>query len=135
MKSVPAHTPVMTASDPEPRVRRAADVSYEPVELAEGLLKGVLLGDEQATPTFDMRRFVLEPGARVPRHTNEVEHEQFVVEGEYEVGIGEETYTVGPGDSLLIPAGVEHWYRNESDREGSFLCVVPKAADRITVVE
>ncbi|MFB6251949.1 MAG: cupin domain-containing protein [Halobellus sp.] len=125
----------MTDSAPEPRVRRAAEVTYESVELAEGLQKGVLLSDEQETPNFDMRRFVLEPGARVPRHTNEVEHEQFVVDGEYEVGIGDETYTVASGDSVLIPAGVEHWYCNDSDREGSFLCVVPQTVDHITVVE
>jgi quercetin dioxygenase-like cupin family protein len=125
----------MTQSEPTPHVRRAADVEYEPVELAEGLQKGVLLGEDQRTPNFDMRRFVLEPGARVPRHTNEVEHEQFVVEGDYVVGIGEETHTVSAGDSLLVPAGVEHWYRNDADVQGSFLCVVPKGDDRITIHE
>jgi quercetin dioxygenase-like cupin family protein len=125
----------MAETDSTPRIRRAAEIAYESVELAEGLQKGVLLGDEQGTPNFNMRRFVLEPGARVPRHTNEVEHEQFVVEGEYEVGIGEETHTVSAGDSLLIPAGVEHWYRNDSDEAGSFLCVVPKDDDQITIRE
>jgi quercetin dioxygenase-like cupin family protein len=125
----------MTGSDPLPHLRRAADVEYEPVDLAEGLRKGVLLGDDQGTPNFDMRRFVLEPGARVPQHTNEVEHEQFVVEGDYVVGIGGETHTVSAGDSLLIPAGVDHWYRNDTDTRGSFLCVVPKADDRIEVHE
>jgi quercetin dioxygenase-like cupin family protein len=125
----------MTDSDPTPHLRRTADIEYEPVELAEGLRKGVLLGDDQGTPNFDMRRFVLEPGARVPRHTNEVEHEQFVVEGDYVVGIGGETHTVSAGDSLLVPAGVEHWYRNDTDTEGSFLCVVPKADDRIEIHE
>lgn len=82
-----------------------------------------------------MRRFVLDPGARVPRHTNEVEHEQYVIEGEYVVGIGDDSHTVSAGDSLLIPAGVEHWYHNESDDRGSFLCLVPKADDQITVIE
>ena len=125
----------MTRSEPTPHLRRVADVEYDPVELAEGLEKGVLLGDDQRTPNFDMRRFVLAPGARVPRHTNEVEHEQFVLDGDYTVGIGEETHTVATGDSLLIPAGVEHWYRNDADTEGAFLCVVPKADDRITIRE
>jgi len=125
----------MTESDPTPRRRRAADIEYEAVELADGLRKGSLLGDDQQTPHFDMRRFVLEPGARVPRHTNEVEHEQFVLEGDYVVGIGDETHTVSAGDALLIPAGVEHWYRNDTDTEGSFLCVVPKGTDQITIHE
>jgi quercetin dioxygenase-like cupin family protein len=125
----------MSGADPTPHLHRAADVEYESVELADGLRKGVLLGDDQATPNFDMRRFVLEPGARVPRHTNEVEHEQYVLEGDYVVGIGEETHAVSAGDSLLIPAGVVHWYRNDSDTQGSFLCVVPKGDDQITIHE
>jgi quercetin dioxygenase-like cupin family protein len=125
----------MTGSEPTPHLRRAADIEYEPVELADGLRKGVLLADDQGTPNFDMRRFVLEPGASVPRHTNEVEHEQFVLEGEYTVGIGEETHTVSAGDSLLIPAGVDHWYRNDTDTQGSFLCVVPKDDDQVTIRE
>ncbi|QCC49356.1 cupin domain-containing protein [Halobellus limi] len=125
----------MTATNPTPTIRRASEITYDTVELAEGLQKGVLLGDEDGTPNFNMRRFILEPGARVPRHTNEVEHEQFVIEGEYQIGIDEEIHTVSAGDSLLIPAGVEHWYRNDSDDRGSFLCVVPKGADQITIRE
>jgi len=125
----------MTTTDVTPIIRRASEVTYDPVELAEGLQKGVVLGDEHGTPNFNLRRFILDPGAHVPRHTNEVEHEQFVIEGEYQVGIGGETHTVSAGDSLLIPAGVEHWYRNDSDDRGSFLCVVPKADDQITVTE
>ncbi|MFD1600344.1 cupin domain-containing protein [Halobellus rarus] len=125
----------MTTTDSTPVLRRASEIAYDTVELAEGLQKGVLLGDEDGTPNFNMRRFILQPGARVPRHTNEVEHEQFVIEGTYQVGIGEETHTVSAGDALLIPAGVEHWYRNDSDDRGSFLCVVPKGDDEITVRE
>jgi len=125
----------MTDTHPAPQLRRAEDIEYETVELADGLKKGILLGDEHGTPNFNMRRFVLEPGARVPHHTNEVEHEQYVVEGEYLVGIDDDTYSVSAGDSLLIPAGVEHWYHNDSDEQGSFLCLVPKAADDITLLE
>ena len=125
----------MAPTDSSAHIRRAADVTYDTVELADGLRKGVLLGEDHGTPNFDMRRFVLEPGAHVPKHTNEVEHEQFVVEGEYRVGIDGETHTVSAGDSLLIPAGAAHWYRNDSDDRGSFICVVPKGDDQISVRE
>jgi quercetin dioxygenase-like cupin family protein len=82
-----------------------------------------------------MRRFELEPGAEVPRHTNAVEHEQYVLAGEYVVGIGDEERVVSPGDALLIPAGVEHWYRNEGGEPGAFLCAVPNGDDAIELVE
>ncbi|SEO56194.1 Cupin domain protein [Halogranum amylolyticum] len=125
----------MSDSTPHPVVKRASDVEYETVDAAEGMQKGVLIDDSDGAPQFAIRRFTLAPGASVPKHTNEVEHEQYVLAGEYTVGIGEEEYTVAAGDSLLIPAGTVHWYRNESELEGAFLCAVPNGDDSIDLVE
>jgi quercetin dioxygenase-like cupin family protein len=121
--------------EPNPTIKRAEDVSYESVGAAEGMSKGVLLDESDGAPNFAIRRFVLDPGASVPKHTNDVEHEQYVLSGEYTVGIDGEEHTVSAGDSLLIPAGVVHWYRNESDEEGSFLCAVPNGDDSIELLE
>ena len=123
------------AVGPKPVVKRGDDVRYESVDAAEGLSKGVLLDESDGAPNFAMRRFELAPGAEVPRHTNAVEHEQYVLAGEYVVGIGDEEHTVSPGDALLIPAGVEHWYRNAGDEPGAFVCVVPNGDDAIELVE
>jgi len=122
-------------TDPEPVIKRAGEIDYEPVDAAEGLHKGVLIDAADGAPNFAIRRFTLAPGAEVPRHTNAVEHEQYVLAGEYVVGIGDEEYTVAAGDSLLIPAGAVHWYRNERDVEGAFLCAVPNGDDAIELVE
>ncbi|WP_117593369.1 cupin domain-containing protein [Haloprofundus halophilus] len=116
-------------------VKRESEVEYESVGAAEGMKKGVLLSDADGAPHFAIRRFSLDPGASVPKHTNEVEHEQYVLDGEYTVGVGGEEYEVSAGDSLLIPAGVVHWYRNESDEPGAFLCAVPNGDDSIELVE
>ncbi|ELZ44217.1 cupin [Halorubrum coriense DSM 10284] len=121
--------------DPESVVKRGGEITYEPVEAAEGLSKGVLLDESDGAPNFAMRRFELAPGAAVPRHTNAVEHEQYVLAGEYVVGIGDEEHAVSAGDALLIPAGVEHWYRNERDEPGAFICAVPNGDDAIELVE
>jgi len=133
-----------------PLVRRAGDVEADPVDAAEGLSKAVLIGEEHGAPNLAIRRFTLAPGAEVPKHTNETEHEQYVLAGEYVVGIeseasetsrkdGEavdgEEYEVSAGDALHIPAGAVHWYRNEGDVEGSFLCAVPTGDDSIDLVE
>ena len=125
----------MTDQQPRPLIRRAEEVEYESVSAAEGLSKGVLVGEGDGAPNLAIRRFVLEPGAEVPEHTNEVEHEQYVLEGEYVVGIDEQEYTVAAGDSLLIPAGTVHWYRNEGDEQGAFICAVPTGDDDIELVE
>jgi quercetin dioxygenase-like cupin family protein len=116
-------------------LKRAAEIDYESVDAADGLSKGVLLDESDGAPHFALRRFELAPKSEVPPHTNEVEHEQYVLEGEYVVGIGDEEFTVSAGDSLLIPAGVVHWYRNESDDAGAFLCAVPNGDDAIELIE
>ena len=122
-------------SDPEPTIRRRDEIEYESVDAADGLSKGVLIADDHGAPNFAIRRFTLEPGAAVPKHTNAVEHEQYVLAGEYVVGIDDAEYTVESGDSLLIPAGTVHWYHNEGDVEGAFICAVPNGDDEIELVE
>ncbi len=116
-------------------IRRGADIEYEDLEAAEGLCKGVLIGEDEGAPNFAIRRFELNPGSQVPKHTNEVEHGQYVLSGSYVVGIDDEEFEVSPGDSLFIPAGTVHWYRNEDDSTGSFICVVPTGDDEIHLVE
>jgi len=118
-----------------PVVKHSDEVKTEPVDAAEGLRKAVLIDESDGAPNFAMRRFELAAGTEVPRHTNAVEHEQYVLAGEYVVGVGEEEHTVRPGDTLLIPAGVEHWYRNEGEESGAFICVVPNGDDAIELVE
>lgn len=121
--------------EPGPLVRRGTDIEYESVDAAAGLRKGVLISEDHGAPNLAIRRFELAPGAKVPKHTNEIEHEQYVLEGKYVVGIGDEEYIVEAGDSLFIPAGVVHWYRNEGKQEGAFICAVPTGDDEIRLAE
>jgi quercetin dioxygenase-like cupin family protein len=125
----------MSEHSPTPVIKRSEDVEYESVDAADGLSKGALLSEADGTPHFAMRRFTIDPGAAVPKHTNAVEHEQYVLAGEYVVGIDGEEHTVSAGDSLLIPAGVVHWYRNEGDEVGAFICAVPNGDDTIELVD
>ncbi|SDZ90290.1 Cupin domain-containing protein [Haloplanus vescus] len=125
----------MSEQSPTPVVKSADQIEYAPVDAADGLSKGVLLDESDGAPTFAMRRFTLDPGAEVPKHTNAVEHQQYVLEGEYVVGVDDEEHVVSAGDSLLIPAGVVHWYRNESDQQGAFICAVPNGDDTIELAD
>lgn len=120
---------------PEPVVKRPAAIDSEPVPAADGLTKAVLIDESDGASTAAMRRFKLAAGTAVPRHTNTVEHEQYVLAGEYTVGIGADEHLVSAGDAVFIPAGVEHWYRNDSDEPGAFICVVPNGDDEIKLAE
>lgn len=115
-------------------VRRAGSVEAQPVRAGTGAEMQVLIGPDEA-PNFAMRRFRMQPGGGMPRHTNEVEHEQYVLGGRARVGIGEEVHEVSRDDVLFIPAGVPHWYSVEGDEPFEFLCLVPNRPDTIVIRE
>lgn len=123
----------MVETDSPLRLRRSDEIEYEAVEAATDLEKGVLINEEHGAKDVAIRRFTLAAGGEVPEHTNEVEHAQYVLEGEYTVGVDDSEYTVSAGDSLHIPAGTVHWYRNDSDSPGAFICAVPTGDDEISL--
>jgi len=115
-------------------VRAADSVPFEAVSAGSGTRRQILI-DADEGPNFALRRFVMEPGGGMPRHTNEVEHEQYVLRGRATIGIGDEEIRVGPDDVVFIPAGVPHWYRAEGDEPFEFLCAVPNQPDRIEILQ
>lgn len=119
---------------PKAIVQRADDVLREAVPTGTGISKQILIGPDIA-PNFALRRFVIEPGGSMPRHTNQVEHEQYVRRGRAKVGIGDTVYEVKSGDVVFIPQGLPHWYQTEGDEAFEFLCAVPNLPDRTTVLD
>jgi len=92
----------------------------------------VLIAPE-AAPNFAMRCFTIEAGGGMPKHTNTVEHEQYVLEGSAEVGIDDDIHIVKTGDVVFIPAGHPHWYKALGDTSFKFLCLVPNEQDTIAL--
>lgn len=115
-------------------VKRAQEVPAEEVSAGESTVRQVLIGPDEA-PNFAMRRFVMQPGGGMPRHTNRVEHEQYVLRGRARVTVGEEALEVEEGDAVFIPAGVPHSYRAAGEEPFEFLCVVPNLPDEIEILE
>ncbi len=94
----------------------------------------VLIGPENAG-NFFMRKFSMKPGGGMPLHTNKVEHEQYVLRGKGQVGIGDEVHTVEAGDILYIPAEMPHFYNSVGEESFEFLCMVPNKEDVITLLD
>ena len=68
-----------------------------------------VLIDATQAPNFALRKFTMQPGGGMPRHTNSVEHEQYVLRGRARIGIGDAVYEVVADDVVFNPAGVPHW--------------------------
>jgi quercetin dioxygenase-like cupin family protein len=115
-------------------VRHSDEVARQEVGAGKATETQVLIGPEQSAPNFAMRRFIMGPGGGMPRHTNTVEHEQYVLRGRARVTIGGEVHEVRAGTVLLIPAGVPHDYR-VLEAPFEFLCMVPNGPDKIEILE
>lgn len=57
-----------------------------------------------------------------PRHLHYAQEEWFyVLEGKYKIEVGETTYELGPGDSVLAPRGVPHVWACVGNGHGRLL--------------
>ena len=115
-------------------VRRAGDVERKTVQAGSATEAQVLIGPQDGAPNFALRRFVMGPGGGMPRHTNTVEHEQYVLRGRARIGIGDDVHEVGPDDVVYIPASAPHFYE-VLEAPFEFICVVPNAPDRIEILD
>ena len=81
--------------------------SRDPVELVTGAQARTFWGDNVLLSLVD-----IEGGAEVPNHNHPHEQAGIVIEGELELGIGNEVRTVGPGVMYIIPGNIEHYARS-----------------------
>ena len=125
---------IKTAGDAQGVVKQSGALSLEKVSAGTGTEMQVLIGPKDGAPHFAMRRFVMDKDGGIPVHTNQVEHEQYVLRGRAEVGIGNDTHTVNAGDVLYIPAGAPHYYK-VIEAPFEFLCMVPNAPDKIEMTK
>lgn len=95
-----------------------------------------LVDRHDGAPNFEMRKFTIKPGGSIPRHYHpDIEHEQYVLKGKYKIGIGDKVRQVKAGDSIYIPAGTPHWYKNSGRESAEFICIVPKKEKYDSVYE
>ena len=86
----------------EAKLVRYAEVV--PVEARPGIWRRTLAWGERAMllqSTFDA-------GAELAEHRHPHEQITYLVSGELEMRVGDEVYSLGPGDSVLIPPEVRH---------------------------
>ena len=76
----------------------------------------LVTGEESGGAYFAMEALV-PPGGGPPPHVHRREDETFyLLEGEIEFRLGDDTLTAGPGDFVNVPRGTVHCFRNAGDR-------------------
>ena len=116
------------------RVKKSASVTRQEVAAGNATQMQMLIGSSDGAPNFAMRRFIMGEGGGMPRHTNEVEHEQYVLKGRARIGIGDQIHEVEEGDVVYIPAREPHFYE-VLEAPFEFLCLVPNRDDQIRILD
>jgi len=115
-------------------VKHASQVEVKDVAAGKDTTIQVLISSKEG-PNFALRRFTMQKGGGMPRHTNTVEHEQYVLCGQATITIGDETHHVRTGDVVFIPEGVVHSYQNTGEEPFEFLCIIPNKEDKVTIMD
>jgi quercetin dioxygenase-like cupin family protein len=70
-------------------------------------------------------RVELGPGQRLPSHTHDHEEVSHVLSGRWTVSIDGEETVLGPGDTVVIPAGITHGSFTRDGDEAVLLTSMP----------
>jgi quercetin dioxygenase-like cupin family protein len=96
------------------------------VDGADGFKAGPIVGHWQHG--FALRRLKLETGATIPAHSRSEQEVIFVQSGTLEVNWADGVLILGAGDTLTIPVGLAHGFRNPASADAIAFVVRGAAA-------
>lgn len=111
------------------------DVENNPATLTDGTpVKDVyvrwLIDEHDGAKNFAMRRFEVNPGAKVPLHHHSQDHEIYILHGNgiFYDDSGKQEEVI-PGNAIYIPPNEKHAINNIGSEKLIFLCLIPYLKD------
>ena len=113
-------------------------IHYSDAESGEGypgVTRAILVDDRNGALSLYIGHLIIVPGGRVTTHIHpDTEEAMVIVEGTLEAILGDEVVTLGPGDTVLEPAGVKHGFVNRSQSNATLVAAFPKTSfERVMV--
>ena len=113
-------------------------IHYSDAESAEGypgVTRAILVDDRNGALSLYIGHLTIVPGGSVTTHIHpDTEEAMVIVEGNLEAILGDEVVTLGPGDTVLAPAGVKHGFVNRSQSNAALVAAFPKTSfERVMV--
>jgi quercetin dioxygenase-like cupin family protein len=85
-----------------------------------------ILDAEHGTHSLKIGEVTIAPNTRLPRHIHtNTEEAMVVLEGTLDAVVGRERMTIGPGHTVLAPAGTTHGFVNRYDQPARILFIFP----------
>ncbi|MFA5560696.1 MAG: cupin domain-containing protein [Acholeplasmataceae bacterium] len=85
----------------------------------------VLVSKENGWKDHVMRVVEVEEKGYTPKHQHPWPHINYFLEGEGELEIGGEVFSVKAGSYAFVPGDTLHQFRNTSSKHLKFICIVP----------
>ena len=100
-----------------------------------GVERVLLVNAIRGSKSLLVAHLTIQPGASVSTHFHpDTEEAMVIVEGTLEAILGEQAVTLGPGDTVLAPAGVKHGFVNRSSARARLVAAFPKTEfERVAV--
>ena len=106
-----------------------ADAKTE--ECDPGIPRTILVDAIHGAKSLWVGHLEIAPGAQVTTHIHlDTEEAMVIVEGRLEAVLGIEVVNLGPGHTVLAPAGVKHGFINRSGAKAVLLASFPKTSFR-----
>jgi quercetin dioxygenase-like cupin family protein len=76
-----------------------------------------------------------DPGHGAPRHVHAVEEVLRVLSGKARITVGTESALIGAGESVIVPAGIEHGFTNEDTHTLHTMAILAEPIFEVEYVE
>jgi quercetin dioxygenase-like cupin family protein len=91
-----------------------------------GLEVSMIVDAEKGSHSLRIGELTIPPNSRVSRHIHaDTEEAMIMLEGTLEALLGRERKTIGPGHTVVAPAGTVHGFLNRSGEPARLLFVFP----------
>ena len=97
----------------------------------EGTLATITVPGEASDGRFALIELLLPKDASPPLHTHPQDESYVVLEGALTIQAGDERFALGPGGTALVPMGVPHTFRVNSESARVLVLSTPAGLDRL----
>ncbi len=106
----------------------------ESIEYGNGSRAEIVVGGTQSGGDYAVVRNRVAPGDEPPLHSHSREDEMvYVVDGEITATVGDADVDVGPGAFAVLPRGIPHTIRVNSESANLIITLVPAGVERFFV--
>ena len=109
---------------------RSAEVEFGPGSVPN-TTRRVLIDPDRGSGAITMGQVIMNPGSELITHTHHIEEAMVITRGIATAVLGDETYTLEPGDVILAPAGGKHTLANRGNEPMGFLFFYPAVEVRL----